>query len=579
MRLLDDPRRRWYLLAGLWAGLLILGIGGFIEQAHAEGVDRPFLDTLYLTLQLVTLDYGGSSGPMNWRLQVARFAAPIMAAGTVLQAASVVFRDQFNRFRLRWARDHTIVCGLGDTGSRIAWAFAGAGEQVVAVETDASVIAASGATSRVDVVLHGSAADATQLRAAGIERAARLVVACGDDATNVQVTTLASRLASGARGRPLRCSVELADAELASLLRAADLDARTGIRISYFNLHERAARALLASDGPDLDPRPAGEAPAHVMVVGLGQFGRSLVLALCQRWAELNPGRRFCPTLVDRAARGRWEALRLQHPALAAICEPTLVDLDLDEPSSDEVDGFVALLDQDPPSWVAVAFDDESLALSNAVFLHQHLPWGEVPIVVRMRTEAGLGGLLTPHADSQVAFPGVRLFPFLDRTCTPATVDGGLREQLAEAVHEDYLAHLPPEQRSELTRPWELLTDDQRELSRSRVDGILTDIAAIGCDLVPLKRWGAPQVVLAEAEVEVLASRDHRRWLVERTEAGWMRGDERDDARKINPLLVPWDELPADRQEANLDSARQLLPMLARTGFEVARTRQVDLFT
>lgn len=572
MGLIDNPRHRWFVLAGLWVGLLVLGIGGFIEQANADGVDRTFADTLYLTLQLATLDYDGSSGPMNWRLQVARFVAPLMAAGTVLQAASVVFRDQFHRFRLRFAHGHTVVCGLGDTGARIAAAFAAAGERVVAIEGDAAVVANSGVVDQIDVVLHGSATDPATLRAAGIERAARLVVACGQDATNVQVTSAAARLTGDRTGRALRCSVQLADADLTSLLRAADLEAHGGTRISYFNLHERASRALLADDGPDMGPFATGEPVPHLMVVGLGQFGRSLVLAMCQQWADLNPGVRFCPTLVDRSARGRWEAMRLQHPALAAICEPTLVDLDLDEPSPDEVDGFIALLDQDPPAWVTVAFDDEAMALSNAVFLHQHLPWGKVPIVVRMRTEAGLGGLLTPHPDSEVAFPGVKLFPFLDRTCTPATVDGGVREQLAEAVHEDYLAHLPPDDVvTELERPWVELSDAQRELSRLRVDGILEDLAAIGCDLVPLQRWGAPQVTLTEDEVDQLAARDHRRWLVERTEAGWTRGDVRNDERKINPLLVPWAELPADRQEANIESARNLLPMLARNGFEAAR--------
>jgi hypothetical protein len=373
-------------------------------------------------------------------------------------------------------------------------------------------------------------------------------------------------------GTALRCAVELADADLTSLLRAADLEAHGGARISYFNLHERAARALLAENGPSLEPGRADGSPAHLMVVGLGQFGRSLVLALTQQWAEANPGVIFCPTLVDRTARGRWEALRLQHPALAEVCEPTLVDLDLDEPAPEAVDGFSALLAEDPPSWVAVAFDDESRALSNAVFLHQHLPWGEVPIVVRMRSESGLGGLLAPHPDSEVAFPGVQLFPFLDRTCTPETVDGGVREQLAEAVHEDYLAHASAGGvGSPLERPWGELTDEQRDLSRRRVDGILGDLAAVGCDLVPLRRWGAPQVTLTDEEVDLLAAREHQRWFAERSAEGWRHGEVRDDAAKVNPLLVGWEQLDDAARSYNLDTARGLLPMLARNGFEAAR--------
>ena len=573
MRWLDDSRTRWFVLAGLWVALMLLGVWGFWIQGNAEGVDRSFLDTLYLTLQLATLDYDGSSGPMNWQLQVARFVAPVMAAGTVLQTASVVFREQFHRWRLRKASDHTIVCGLGDTGARIAAAFAAAGERVVAIEADPKVASESGVKGAVDYVLAESASDPAALKVAGLERAARLVVACGTDARNVQVTSVAAALSSGRSGAPLRCSVQLDDADLTSLLRAADLEAHGGARISYFNLHERAARALLGAHAPDLALRDGGGVP-HLMVMGLGQFGRSLVLALCQRWAEVNPGVRFTPTLVDRTAKGRWEALRLQHPALAEVCEPTLVDLDLDEPSAEAVDGFIALLDEDPPAWVAVAFDDEALALSNAVFLHQHLPWGEVPIVVRMRTEAGLGGLLSPHPDSEVAFPGVELFPFLDRTCTPETVDGGVREQLAEAVHDDYLGSLAPDApRTDLARPWAELTDAQRELSRKRVDGILADLAAVGCELVPLRRWGSPQVTLDGDELGVLAQRDHQRWFDDRTAAGWTWGEQRDDDAKHNPLLVPWEDLPDGARASNLSSAANLVPMLARNGFEPARRR------
>ena len=37
MRLLSSSRGRWYLLAALWAALLILGTGGFVQQAAEAG--------------------------------------------------------------------------------------------------------------------------------------------------------------------------------------------------------------------------------------------------------------------------------------------------------------------------------------------------------------------------------------------------------------------------------------------------------------------------------------------------------------------------------------------------------------
>lgn len=566
--MLADTRKRWFVLALLWVVIMVIGISGFVKQGSADGVDRGFLDNLYLTFQLGTLDYDGSSGPMNWQVQLARFVVPLLAAGTILQTASVVFREEFRRYRLRYAKGHTIICGLGETGARLATAFAEAGDRVVAIEPDAAVAAASGVAEQVDHVLSGSGTDDALLRTAGIERAARIVVCTGDDAANVQVTQVVARACTSRTRTPIRCSVQLASASLTALLRAADLESRGGARISYFNLHERAARALLAEHGPTISPD--GPAP-HLMIIGLGQFGRSLVLAVSQQWADVRPGEQLNPTLVDPAARQKWEALRLLHPALDAVCEPTLVDLDLQEPEPDEVEGFLALLDQDPPAWLAIADADESVALANAGFVHRHVRRGSVPTVVRMQSESGLGGLLRPHPDADSALPGVELFPFLDRTCTIATVDGGVREQLAEAVHEDYLAHLAPDApASSLARPWSELSDADREQSRKRVDGIVGDLDALGLDLVPLRRWGAPEVELTDEQVDQLASRDHQRWFDDRTAAGWTHGDVRDDEAKRNPLLVPWDELGPDDRAFNLATARDLLPMLARNGFEAA---------
>ena len=122
-RLNWSERQRWWLLAGAWVLLLVLGVGGFVQQSRDLDLGLNFLDHLYLTLQLAALDYKGASSAINWRLQVARFAAPAIAAGTLLQSASVVFREQFTRWRSRRASGHTLVCGLGAVGTRLTEAL------------------------------------------------------------------------------------------------------------------------------------------------------------------------------------------------------------------------------------------------------------------------------------------------------------------------------------------------------------------------------------------------------------------------------------------------------------------------
>lgn len=565
---LRSARARWYVLAALWLVVLVLGVGGFVQQGYENAEPRSIADVLYQTMALATLDYDGSSGPMNWRLEIARFSAPIMAASTVLQSASVVFAAEFQRLRVRRASGHTVVAGLGDVGARLARAFAASGVFVVGVDTDADRGRSVRRGDERIAVLTGDPTDPATLAAARIVRADRLVVAAGDDATNVQVAAVAASVSGqGRRGRKaLRCTVQLSDAELTNLLRAADLDASGSVRLSYFSLHERAARALLTE-------HPAFEArPALPMVIGLGQFGRSLVVAMGQQWADAHPGEVLRMVLIDQAANGRWAELTQRHPALPEVCRPELIDLDLTDPSAPGVQAMVDLLARDRPSWVAIVVDDEPLALANAVFLHQQLPRGEVPIVVRMRAASGLGTLLNPVSGSDQAFPGVSVFPFLDRTCTVEAVDGGIREQLARSVHEDYLAHLPPgSPPGKLNRPWDELDDDERDLSRRRVDGIVADLALVGSELAPLRRWGAPALSFTEPEENLLASREHQRWLQDRTASGWTYGPVRDHGAKRNPLLVPWEELPAEAQATNLAGIRSLQPMLARAGFEVVR--------
>ena len=567
---LRTQRGRWFVLAGLWVVVIVLGIGGFLQQARESGEPRSTLDTVYLTLQLATLDYSGSSGDMNWRLQVGRFVVPLMAFSTVLITASVVFAGELNRLRIGRSSGHTVVAGLDDVGKRLAIAFADAGERVVVVDPDQSLVSA--ATS-ADGRLHGLVGDPTDpgtLARVRVDRARRLVVAGPEDARNVRVASAAASVAAApTRGRPaLRCAAQLTDSELAALMRATDLDAAGGMRLSYFSLHERAARSLL-SEHP-----PFTGVDDHVMVIGLGRLGRSLVVALGQQWAHLHRHRRAALTLVDAHAGGRWAELTRRHPAVADVFDTEVVDVDLAHPSAAGVETLAGLLAERPPTWVAIVVDDEPLALANAVFLQQWLPPGQARVVVRMGSAAGLGTLLESVGGGTArAFPGVSVFPFLDRTCTVDSVDGGIREQLAEAVHEDYLAGLPDGgSGTGLQRPWADLGDDERDLSRRRIDGIVGDLAALGCELAPLRRWGVPAVTLSDAEVAQLAEREHRRWYDDRTAAGWTYAETRDDAARTNPLLVAWSDLPQAAREANLDAARALQPMLARAGYEVVRT-------
>ena len=597
MFLIGKSRRRWFILAGIWLVIMILGVGGYAQQARANGTPMNPLDTLYQTLQLAALQFKGDTTNMNWRLQIVRFAAPLMAAGTLIQASSVVFAEQLRRWGAAGEKGHTVVVGSGEVARKFVAALRAAGHRVTAV-TETSSGGPALRELRIPMVV-GDPRDAATFRAARLDRASRLLLVDDDDGMNVDALQVAAGLPRPSND-PLRISVRLTDAGLAALLRGQDLASQGAARVDFVNLHDAGARRWLAD-------HPLGD-PLRPIVLGLGQLGRSLVLGIAQRWAadHLATEGPLPIVLVDRVASGRWHAMRWQHPAVAGALSPKLIDLDLASPTADAVDGLREVLAQWRPTWAAVVFQDESMAVSAALLLASGMDSPPEHFVVRTRRDGGLArvlGLATtgsraeqdpnetnsrnrarpshtlvPHhqsrsstsrSGSDLGMGEVSVFPYLDLTCTVAVLDSGLREQLALALHEDYLSRTTSD--SDLRRPWSELTDRQRASSRHQVDDLLSAFDAINCTLLPLRSWGAPATVLSETEIESMARREHGRWMADRLSAGWSYGPVRDNSAKRNPLLVPFDELPDDVREQNLQTARDLPDLLARTGFEPVR--------
>jgi hypothetical protein len=487
-----------------------------------------------------------------------------MATGTLFQAASVVFRDQFERFRLGGFRGHTVVCGLGASGTQLALSLAEEGRPVVGVDQDAHGPGVAALRAHRIPVFGGDPTDHTVLRAVRLDRASSLVALSANDATNVAIAAAARKVPRPRRAVDLRCSVHLEDAELTQLLRGSGLGGTETVRIEFFNMHERGARALVA-EHLVLEP---GTAP-HLVVVGLGQLGRALLLVAAQEWAEVGEGP-LTATLVDVAAPQRMQAMEMQHPGLVEAVSAHLLTIDVEAPTRDGLAELTKRLSDVRPRLVAVVLDEESTALTTALFLHRLLDDPTIPVVVRTRGEAGLSasvGMADEAGDPR--FPGLRLFPMLDRTCSPALMDGGVREELARTLYADHLVRAAA--RGVVDPAWSELTDDEREAAREAADGLSDALEANGFELLPLRHWGAPTVTFTPEEARRLAERDHDRWRARRGLDGWRYATVRDAREKVTPQLVPWGDLRPEWQDYNLTRIQAMPAILARTGFEVSR--------
>ena len=71
--------------------------------------------------------------------------------------------------------------------------------------------------------------------------------------------------------------------------------------------------------------------------------------------------------------------------------------------------------------------------------------------------------------------------------------------------------------------------------------------------------------------VEQMAKNVHEVWAQSRMEQGWEYGDERSDALKQHPCLVPYEELPEVEKAYDRDTALGTLKLICKLGFKIVK--------
>jgi hypothetical protein len=548
---------------------LVLGYVGFAHHFAALGERRSPADLLYLTLQLFTIESGAVSDPVGWPLEVARWLAPAVTAYTALQTLALIFREQIQLARLRFFRGHTIICGLGRKGYRLAQGFHRRGERVVVIERDEENEVIETARAEGIVVLIGSATLPEMLRRARIEAARRLIAVCGDDGVNAEVGIKSAQLAAYRKGPTLSCVLHITNPQLCGLLREREIESGQidRFRLEFFNIFDTGARALLR-EYPPFEKGAAGV--PHVLVVGLGRMGENVVVQMAKRWTKERhtPDERLRVTVIDWEANERSECLRLRHPRLGEACHLIPQSIDVRGPAFHRADFLFNADRQCDMSAMYLCLDDDSLGLSTALTLRQKVLGEDMPIVVRMEQDAGLASLARGMGRDD-PFENLHAFGLLDRTCTPDQMLTGTHEIIARAVHEGYVS-FPPEG-APAAVPWQELPEEYRESCRRQADDIGKKLRAVGCALAQLTDWNAKPLEFTDEEVELMARMEHKRWMAKHRREGWTKGP-RDPEARTNPHLEPWEDLPEEIREINRRMIRTLPQSLAEVGLQVYRT-------
>jgi hypothetical protein len=415
-------------------------------------------------------------------------------------------------------------------------------------------------------VIVGDAQQTRILQAAGVERAGRLLAVTPDDAVNTEIVARAQELTSPKsehgrrrRRRDLGCLAQIGDPDLCMWLRIEESkrhDAESAL--DFFNPDETSARLLL-----DRFPLDATCERPHILVAHLDAGGARLIFHAARHWYDHRRDKSvpLLVTVVDDHAEQQVDALLGQYPVLEneKVCEFATCSASVRSIQR-------RLADTSPRiSRAYVTAYDDAQALETALKLRREFDAlnAKVPLVVALSGAEGVASLVTSSSG-----PNMDVFRTLQQTCTADFALGGSFETMAHAIHVRY----GDIQAGKTTpRAWSKLGESFKESNRSQARHIAVKLNDIGCQIVPLRDWGAIDFTFTDEEVEKLAEMEHDRWWDEKRADGWRLGEEKDEKLKKSPYMVEWQKLPPDIAELDREFVRAIPAFLASVGLQVVR--------
>jgi hypothetical protein len=553
--------------------VFVLGYFGFSE------VKRGFsaLDKLYRILQLFVLNFDATIMAVNLKLEIARWLAPAIAAYTAVRALALIFNEQLQLFKIRFLRNHIIICGLGNKGLLLSQKFIDYGKKVVVIECDEENENIKECRDIGALVLVGNAVASHILRRAGLRKAKYLFPVCGQDSINAEVAVQARKLITGKRGKPLTCVVHIMDPQLCRLIkeREFELEKNDAFRLEFFNLFDHAAKTIIDLFPPfNIQEKLQSPVP-HLLIIGVGGLGESLMVKIVKRWMELpaKPHEKLKISVIDKSAEKKQDLFYLRYSRLVERCERIPLEMDINAP---EFEGGNFLFNSSGEcglTSIYICLDNDSFALSTALTLHQRLRKYNVPIVVRMNSEAGLTDLIQNGIHGLGRLQG---FGLLDKVLNPELLLMGTHEILARAIHDEYRGQQFEIGKTLESNPslvfWDGLPETLKESNRRQADYLGVKLGKIGCYIVPMTDWNADPIEFTPGEIEMMAEMEHEDWMDERLTDGWEYAPApKDIKKKKSPSLIPWSKLSEAEKEKDRNPVRQMPAFLEKAGFQIYR--------
>ena len=555
---------------------LVLGFWGWMIEKPPANLSE-VLDNMFRTLQLITLQFPSDiRASPSLLLQIARLAVPLVAVLASFQILVASITRPARLALLPRISGHLVVCGLPHLSDSALATLASHGREVIIVAPDITEPQRDGLEGFGLTVIDADPLQPATIRSMHLSSASALFLAGDDDVANLNTAMLAlpaldERLAELPA---LTVAVKIDSEQLASELDAVlnDLSYRYNVRYHRLSPAREGLRLELDRFAPILVKGPQGPA-SHVLMIGLvgnwEQLAAQLVIAM-----QDHPTNSAVLTFaVDREGADKVRRWHKDRPDLDLVVEIFVLPIEADAtlPSADAA--FV-WRQKYPPPQLALVLRDDVAAIATALALRRPgnpLDLDTIPILVHQSKEdrllAKLGDTQVTHRDMTklVAIGGLVRAESIERVLDRKG------DEAAIALHAHYLAAAKSlgAGSAAALQAWDRLPETLRQANRSTVEHAPILLASAGFKLVAGS--GIQSAMPTNAELEMLAAVEHRRWIADHIDRGWRSGEKRDDRLMLHPDIRPYDALDEIAKEKDRNTVRVLLNVLREQGWAIVR--------
>ncbi len=148
-----------------------------------------------------------------------------------------------------------------------------------------------------------------------------------------------------------------------------------------------------------------------------------------------------------------------------------------------------------------------------------------------------------------------------------------LREKLGKVIHEHYRKNQKGKKKHDdpSMKEWSQLDPGLRRSNRQQARDIPEKLRSVGCAYIPVIGRKVKQFHFTKNELNTLAKKEHKRWLKERIQDGWVYGEKRCVKKKISPYLIEWEKLDDAVKQNDYDVIEHIPLLMESADLEIIR--------